>query len=478
VLPNSIKARLITTVVVSQLLLATGLVVVGVFSTESRLQAALDTTLQARATRVAALVRYSEDGQATLLFDDSLVPASTDPQHPDFYEIRATDGSILARSTNWPHELESSAHAGASRWNLRASGLPYRALRLRDVAVLDREEGQPTAPAMLAVTYAACTVSMQREIQKAGFTIATASLALLLTTVLLALWGIRRGLLPLDHLAEQAAHVSAQNWEFHPPADTDLASELTPLTQAMQTMLERLRLSFTQQREFLGNAAHELKTPVAILKSTLQSLLQKPRSTTEYQEGLAQALEDMDRLEKLLRWMLQLARAEQRAQGGLRAPLALVDIAQSCEEAIEGMRGLAQARNVTIQMSGESDALCKADPDDLELVWVNLLDNAVRYSPEGAVIRVTVNRNGGDRASIIFQDNGAGIPSEELPHIFERFHRADPSRTRETGGFGLGLAIAKALIEAYGGSITATSQVDLGTRMVVELPSGRSQVGA
>jgi signal transduction histidine kinase len=114
--------------------------------------------------------------------------------------------------------------------------------------------------------------------------------------------------------------------------------------------------------------------------------------------------------------------------------------------------------------------ISRADPEDLELVWVNLLENAVRYSPEGSSIDLTVSANGSNRAQIVVADHGRGIPKEELTHIFERFHRVDASRTRETGGFGLGLAIAKALIEAYGGTIVAESELGRGTRMIVELP--------
>jgi signal transduction histidine kinase len=101
---------------------------------------------------------------------------------------------------------------------------------------------------------------------------------------------------------------------------------------------------------------------------------------------------------------------------------------------------------------------------------MNLLENAVRYSPEGATIEVSVARKDGGRALVSFQDHGTGIAPADLPHVFERFYRGDPSRTRATGGFGLGLAIAKALVEAYGGSITAESAPGAGTRMTVELP--------
>src|SRR5436305_4380421 len=209
----------------------------------------------------------------------------------------------------------------------------------------------------------------------------------------------------------------------------------------MKQMLERLQHSFEQQRQFLGNAAHELKTPVAVMKSTLQSLVQRPRTEDEYRRGIQQSLEDLERLEQLLQWMLRLARAEQWAHGALRRDLEVIDINATCEEAIERIRNLAQSRNTAVHLSTNGPVPFRADPEDLELVWVNLLENAVRYSPQGSVIQMALSANGGDRAKVVVTDQGTGIPQEELTHIFERFHRVDLSRNRETGGVGLGLAI-------------------------------------
>src|SRR5881392_4332736 len=275
----------------------------------------------------------------------------------------------------------------------------------------------------------------------------------------------------LQNLAQEASRVSAQNWELRLPEEVSQIKELRPVTQSMKQMLERLQHSFEQQRQFLGNAAHELKTPVAVMKSTLQSLVQRPRTEDEYRRGIQQSLEDLERLEQLLQWMLRLARAEQWAHGALRRDLEVIDINATCEEAIERIRNLAQSRNTAVHLSTNGPVPFRADPEDLQLVWINLLENAVRYSPEGSSVEVAVTRNNGGPFYIVFQDHGPGIPLHDLPHVFERFYRGDRSRTRATGGFGLGLAIAKALVEAYGGTISAESQPGRGTRMTVQLPS-------
>jgi heavy metal sensor kinase len=466
---NSIKTRLITMVVLSQTLLAAGLLLTGVFYTRDRLISTLDAGMQGRAMSVAALVRYAEDASGNVYFDNSLMPASLDPKHPDIFAVWTERSGLLTRSANWPSDLEV-VPTGHDHWHFKWGHVHYRGLRVFHVPVLDREEGKAFQPQTLTIVYASPTDELEDRVQEAGIYIALSSLLLLGVTVLLAVWGIRRGLLPLQELAAQASLISSQNWELRLPEDAQRTKELRPLTQSMTTMLARLQHSFDQQREFLGNAAHELKTPVAVLKSTLQSLLQRPREAEEYRAGLEHSLEDLQRLEQLLQWMLRLARAEQWAHGALRRDLQVIDVTATCEEAVERVRQLAETRKATVHISKNGPVPMRADPEDLQLVWINLLENAVRYGPEGGAVEVRVVREKNGWAKIVFEDHGAGIAPADLSHIFERFYRGDPSRNRATGGFGLGLAIAKALVEAYGGTITAESSPGKGTRMQVELP--------
>jgi heavy metal sensor kinase len=466
---TSIRRRLIAIVVLSQALLAAGLLLTGIYYTEWRLLSTLDAAIQARAMSVAALVRYTEDGTGNVYFDDSLIPPPIDPSHPDLFAVWTEKSGLLVRSRNWPEGLNISSQ-GEDHWRFKWAHIHYRGLRVLHVPVLDREEGDAVHPQSLTIVYAAPLIQLDQQVKAAGVSIAAWSVLLLGITVLLALWGIRRGLLPLQELADQAGLVSSSNWELHLPKEVQQVSELRPLIHSMTNMLARLERSFVQQKEFLGNAAHELKTPLAVLKSTLQSLLQRPRSSEEYQQGLEHSLEDLQRLEQLLQWMLRLARAEQWAHGALRRDLQVIDVSATCEEAVERVRHLAAERGMTIKLAKNGQVPLRADPEDLQLVWSNLLENAVRYSPEGGQVEMQVATANGGPARVVVEDHGLGIPADELPHIFDRFYRGDPSRNRATGGFGLGLAIAKALVEAYGGSIRAESTPGAGTRMTVELP--------
>jgi signal transduction histidine kinase len=467
---TSIQRRLMATILIAQLLLVVGLVDVSVFVTRSRLRSGFDVALQGRAMSIAALVRYGESEPHKLIFESELVPQPLGPVAPDLYEVIANGQTVIAKSANWPEKSEVLP-PDQDRWiaSFVVNGVPYRALRLARVPVLDQEDAG-TVPTFLSVTYASPVYPVTSAVRDVLFYIVLGSILLLAGASGFSLWALRRSLRPLSELAASAAAVSPSNWELNPSEETRDTQELEPLTQAMSSMLDGLHRAFTQQREFLANAAHELKTPVAILKSTLQSLAHRPRSAEEYRSGLEEALEDLSRLETLLHSMLRLARAEQWAAGNLRRDLAPVDVGMTCQVALERVQALAEQRGVGLEFAAGIPFQLRADPDDLELVWANLLENAIRFSQAGDTVRITMHAKNG-QGCVEVADDGPGIPASELPHIFERFHRGDSSRARNTGGYGLGLAISKALVEAYGGTIEPQSKPGEGTRMVVWLPT-------
>ncbi len=342
---DSIQRRLIATVILSQAILTVGLMLTGVLATYWRLLATLDAGMQAQAISVAVLVRYTDDATGNVYFDNSLLPESIDPNHPDQFKVWADRTGLLARSEDWPEGLPLEPGPN-QHWNFTWAGVPYHALRISHVPILDREEDKGYRPQSLTIVYASPTIRIRQQVKAAAAFIALVSLLLLGATAWLASWGIRRGLFPLQALAQQAAQVSTQSWRLVAPKEAEEIEELRPLTESMTQMLARLEHSFVQQREFLGNAAHELKTPVAVLKSTLQSLLQRSRSSEEYQRwlagffagsGPAGAASAMD------------AHGWREPSSGRRmrgaASLTVIDINSTCEEAVERIRGLAESRN-------------------------------------------------------------------------------------------------------------------------------------
>jgi signal transduction histidine kinase len=169
--------------------------------------------------------------------------------------------------------------------------------------------------------------------------------------------------------------------------------------------------------------------------------------------------------------MLRLARIEQLAENGVLPKPATTELTSTCEAAISRIRMVAEERNIVLEFESPPAVYLLADPEDLELIWLNLLENAVQYSPEGSTVTLRVRQDGAAMVEVSVVDSGPGIPPAELPHIFERFHRGDPSRARSTGGFGLGLAICKALVDAYSGTIEAVNLPGRGTQMRVQLPA-------
>jgi signal transduction histidine kinase len=183
---------------------------------------------------------------------------------------------------------------------------------------------------------------------------------------------------------------------------------------------------------------------------------------------LEAALEDVTRLEKLTHSMLRLARAEQVQTAKGRDDLPSVDLVASCEQSADSLRAIADAKSIQIEIRAKQRPRVRADAEDLEMIWNNLIENALRYSPKDSSVVVDV-QNDAHEVRVEVRDKGPGIPQEDLERIFKRFHRADQSRARETGGYGLGLAIVKTLAEAYGGTIDASSNGG-GANFTVRLP--------
>jgi signal transduction histidine kinase len=279
-------------------------------------------------------------------------------------------------------------------------------------------------------------------------------------------------------LATLASRVSVDSWQFTPPASARTTPELAPLTKALESVLQRLERSFQQQRAFVSDSAHELKTAVAVVKSSLQLLGMKPRSTTEYQAGLERCLADCLRMEETVAGMLTLARLEAAAaQPDAAQPES--DLAASLRQAVAQLESIAYVRGVEVKVAAPSSGnspmvpaeslLVPLAPDDCTLLISNLLLNALQHSPSGSQVELRLTRNAA-AAILEIEDHGEGIDPAVLPHVFDRFYRGDPSRTRSTGGTGLGLSICKAIVEKAGGSIALASQPGQGATVTVRLP--------
>jgi signal transduction histidine kinase len=284
----------------------------------------------------------------------------------------------------------------------------------------------------------------------------------------LIFWLLNRGLAPLRELAAQAAVVSVNSWNFVPPERARLIKELAPLTTALETVLIGLEHAFMQQRRFVGDAAHELKTAVAVLKSSLQLLTLKQRTALEYEHGIERCQLDCERLEETVAKMLTLARAETKSD----SPKMAADLSQVVRQVSEQFESMAELKHLTIVLLAEEPVWVDVDREQLQLLCSNLLLNALQHSPAGSAVRAVVQQDG-TRSELLVEDGGEGIAPEDLPHVFERFYRGDPSRSRNTGGTGLGLAICKAIASRWQGTIEIASDLGIGTKVRVCFPAAQ-----
>jgi len=466
---SSLAVRIVTGVVILDLALTALLISVGVLIARTELLNSFDSSLQSKAISLRALVRYDEDASGELIFDSSGLPSSADASHPDVFAVYLPGGKLFAQSAGWSGLPERTRYLTGGLVRFNASGVPFRGLILRDVEILDREAGVAST-AKITVVYGASLLDLRRHVLSVGLYLGGAGFIVLAVVAWLTVWSVRRSLSPLNDLTEQAKGISVRQWLFRAPNSALAMRELAPLASALETVVGRLHDSFANQRRFTSDLAHELKTHVAIIKSSLQLLLRQQVSAEEYRVGMASLLEDCERLEGLIVRMLRLARVEQASEERGQRQLPLTDVLATCEAAIARVEALANSKSVEIVLRGNARAPVEADPEDLELVWLNLLENAVRHSaPQASVTLELEDDSSGVRVRVI--DRGQGIDAKDLLHVFERFRRGNGNGSGGSGGFGLGLAICKAIVEGYGGCIELTSTVGQGTQVQVQMPT-------
>jgi heavy metal sensor kinase len=278
-------------------------------------------------------------------------------------------------------------------------------------------------------------------------------------------WVARQLLTPINALSTTANTISgAESADFR--LDSPYG-EFQKLALAFNAMLARLRKSGESQRRFVDYAAHEMQTPLTVLQANLEVTLHKARTIEEYREALLANLEQVERLVTLARELLSLSRLS-----GERSPVRLtsVNLEPLLKELISELTVLAEDRQIHMAIHTNPVPPVLGDSHWLKQLFINLLDNAIRYTAEGGSVTVSLKRDG-ENVSVVVEDTGIGIEPEHLPHLFERFYRTDMGRARNSDGTGLGLPIVMEIAQAHRGTIAVESQVGKGSVFTFKLPA-------
>ena len=336
----------------------------------------------------------------------------------------------------------------------------YKGVHLRVLNVPLIIEGHPVGTMQAAASLD--VVDTAREVLLYTMGVAT------VIAVLLAAYGswlaVGRALAPLDSITETTEQINrADDLARRIPYDGPKRDEIGSLIEAVNQTLERLETLFTSQQRFLADVSHELRTPLTVIKGNV-GLMRRMKSLDE--ESLTSIDQEAGRLTRLVGGLLLLAQAE---SGSVSLNMKPVELDTLLLDVFQEMKVLA-GEKVELQLTEIDQVQVNGDRDRLKQVLLNLVGNAIQYTPQGGNVFMSLGKVA-EQARLIIRDTGPGIPAEDLPHIFERFYRAEKSRTRgKTTGFGLGLSIAHWIVEKHGGRIEVDSKDGQGTTFCIWLP--------
>jgi heavy metal sensor kinase len=275
----------------------------------------------------------------------------------------------------------------------------------------------------------------------------------------------RRALSPVDHMTRSAQRISGEHLTER-LLETGTGDELDRLARTLNEMLTRLDESFRQVRQFSADASHELQTPLTILKGEIEVALRSGRTPAEYQEVLTSSLEEIERISRLVEGLLLLARAD---SGVLRMDHKPVAVHELVAEVAAQMQKMAHEQGVSLRLEKLTPVTLCGDREQLQRLFLNLIDNAIKYTPAGGRLTVSLHADA-SQALISVTDTGIGLSEAEQAQIFTRFYRAAQARSQSGGGAGLGLCIAQSIAEAHGGKIQVHSSPGQGSTFTVVLP--------
>jgi len=384
----------------------------------------------------------------------------------NFIQVLDAHGSLLAKSSNLEGTTlpltQDTYHAALNGFISYEVVSPAGKYPMRVITkpVILPQKG------MVAIVQVAESLEVVQEVLRSLFSIYI--LAIILAVITASAVGsflARKALKPVAEITETARRIGAENLNerinIAVPQD-----EIGRLASTINEMIARLEKSFGQIKQFTADASHELKTPLTILKGEMEIALRGKGDPEHLKEALMSSLEEIDRMNYIVRNLLDLAKMDVEREA---LPKEIVELDAVLTERFEHFRRPALDSGVQLAILRNEHAVVLGDGVRLGQLLFNLIDNAVKYTPSGGRVELSLVKEEG-KAVVRVKDTGVGIAAEDLPYIFDRFYRVDKARTRDVGGAGLGLSICKGIAESHGGTLEAESSTGSGTTFTAKLP--------
>lgn len=458
---RSLRARILLWIIIAFSTTLLGLCVSFYLTIKQNLYKERDRIITDKVSLISSAI-YTNKGNITAQIEQDFHP---DQDHL-FIQITDLKGNIIGKSLNLPEPLPLTA-------NIRTQVLA------REETALDigyNKKGETIRIATYPrwddkgiIGFAQVGLNLtesNRTLQQLRLWLLAATLLALVIVISVSYLLIGRLLKPLETIIQTANKISRENLAKQRLVIENPKDEPGRLAQTFNEMLDRLDKAFALQQRFVADAAHELRTPLTALRGEIEVLLRRSRTVDEYQEVLKSNLEEIERLSLLTSNLLTLARVD---AGEEIIAVQICDLTALCQDVCKKLAALMAQKNIDFQLNCSQEIKILGDSAGLERVVYNLVENAIKYSPPGETIKVSLQKVKA-QIELIVADTGIGISTEDLPNIFERFYRADKARSRESGGSGLGLAIVETIVKAHKGEITVSSQLGKGTTFTILLP--------
>jgi len=458
---HSLRARLLAGVIGGMVLLLTIFSLLLYALIARALVNQFDASLVSISEILAGSVERDED-QIEMDLAVQQMPEFRDSGQPTYYELWRPDGTVVAKSPllgarDLPRLTESGGTPVFTPLQNRGDS-PQRAVSLAFVPRNADREGEAAAPQpaggeALSLVVARDASDLFRQLRSLRWLLVTASAVVVALSILIGALVVGRGLGPLHRIAAEIADIRADDLTArigakHAPA------EVVPIKDRLNELLSRLEASFNRERQFNADVAHELRTPLAGIRSTIEVALTRPRDPAEYQAALSDCLEITEGMQSMVGNLLMLARLDARQITFRTEPIRLAELINSCWHPLANR---ARAREIVFENGIAADTILPSDREHLSMVVSNLLDNAAEYAGESGHIWTTA-RQTASSLDITISNTGCQLTAEQVPRVFDFFWRGDSSRRGTGTHCGLGLALVQRIVKAMGGSATAELQ--------------------